>query len=60
VARGGPLINSIHQHPVPVPMIYLVGVDHQVQHMSNNVLRFPPSRSQVTPEIKNPNVFGNG
>ena len=24
-ARGGPLINSIDQHPVQVPLIYLVG-----------------------------------
>jgi hypothetical protein len=56
-ARGGPLINSIDQHPVQVPLIYLVEVDHQVQHMSNNVLRYPPSRSRVIPEIKNPIVF---
>lgn len=31
-ARGGPWIETIHQHPIQVPMIYLVGVDHQVQH----------------------------
>jgi hypothetical protein len=31
-ACDGPLIKTIHQHPVPVSMIYLVGVDHQVQH----------------------------
>jgi len=31
-ARGGPWIETIPQHPIQVPMIYLVGVDHQVQH----------------------------
>jgi len=28
-ARGGPWIETIHQHPIQVPMIYLVGVDHK-------------------------------
>jgi hypothetical protein len=39
------------------PSCAAVGVDHQVQYMSTNILLFSLSRSQVTPEINNPTVF---